>query len=620
MQKRILFKIILFAAIGLVLVTLISYALQKRTAEDSQDATAQALFTQIQGKINENDANIEELKASLNQEYLQKSHAFAYMVKLDPTLLNDNERLLYIQSMLGVDELHVTDDKGVLLWGTIPGYIGFDFTTSEQAGAFLPILSDPTYELAQEPTPNGAEGKMFQYVGVSREDSTGIVQVGITPERLNEQLAKNSVDKVINGYSYGSTGFVFALGSADGLIKAFTTADAMGKTPGDIGLIIAGDSGTTKFNGDKYYYNTFDTGTYTLVAMIPTSELYHSCNLGVIESAIIFALIFAGLVAVISFILKKSIIYSLNRVVATVKEISDGDLDKRVEERHYEEFEILSDGINTMVDTIKARIDETNTLMNSQKQLLNNVANAAGSINSYSLNMNTSAKSISNGASTQAATVEELTAFCDSVLEQVRSNSENARKASELAERSQSRLEEGMNMLGQMNEAMGEMSEASKSIGQVIKNVSEIAFQTNILALNASVEAARAGEHGRGFAVVAGEVRNLASKSSDAAGSTTELIEHTLDTVAKGQKIADDTSKAMSEIFEQTKESTRLIGEISFAAKAQAEAINEIAEGVTQISEVVQNNVIISSDSENIAEKLSVEAAKLDRMVKEGTR
>lgn len=618
MQKRILLKITLFAAIGLFFITLINYALQKKTAESAQDATAAALFAQIENKIAENDANIEDLKKSLNTEYLQKSHAFAYMIKLDPTLLEDSERLLYVQDMLGVDELHVTDDKGLLLWGTIPGYIGFDFTTSEQAGAFLPILDDPTYELAQEPTPNGAEGKMFQYVGVSREDSKGIVQVGIMPERLDEELAKNSVDKVINGYAYGSTGFVFAVGLGDGIIAAFPTEDMMGIALEKSGLVFEGAKGETKYNGQKYYFNTYDTDTYKLIAMLPTDELYNSSNLAVTVSSAIFALIFVALVAVISFILKKSIIQSLNRVVETVKVISDGNLDKRVEERNYEEFEILSDGINTMVDTIKARIDETNSLMGSQKDLLNNVAATADSINRYSMNMTDSAKSISSGASTQAATVEELTAFCDTVLEQVKSNSDNAKKASELADRSQTKLEDGMKMLNEMNAAMEDMSEASRNISQVIKNVSDIAFQTNILALNASVEAARAGAHGRGFAVVAEEVRNLASKSSEAANSTAELIEHTLETVSKGQKIAEDTSKAMSEIFEQTKESTRLIGEISEAAKAQAESINEITQGVTQISEVVQNNVMISTDSENVAEKLSAEASRLDAMVKAG--
>jgi methyl-accepting chemotaxis protein len=83
---------------------------------------------------------------------------------------------------------------------------------------------------------------------------------------------------------------------------------------------------------------------------------------------------------------------------------------------------------------------------------------------------------------------------------------------------------DGEKLAEQTTEAMNEIDEEVNAINEAITIIDQIAFQTNILSLNAAVEAATAGEAGKGFAVVAQEVRNLASRSAEAANEIKELV------------------------------------------------------------------------------------------------
>lgn len=615
MQKIIVRNIAVFSFVGLLLVALVTFSSLSETARLNQDASSEVLLEQVATKLVENEQDIENLKSLLSTEYIEKARAFAHMIKLEPSIIDDKDELIRIMNELGVDELHVTDDKGVLLWGTIDSYIGFDFATSDQASAFMRILDDPSYELAQEPTINGAEGKLFQYVGVARQDKKGIVQVGILPSRLDEALANNSIQNVVKGYKVGTKGFIFAVNNESNTIEAFPDTSYIGKTVSESGLKLNTSDRMTNYAGETYYYNKLDTDGYTLICMMPKSEMYAMRNTSLKLTLTFISIVFVGLVIIIAFIIKQSITNSLNRMVSTVKKIKDGDMKARVNEQKFEEFAILSDGINGMVESIDKKMNETGQLMKAQQALINQVIGSTNAINTYTADMRRNSESISVGATSQAASVEEISRFCDSLLAQVNDNNKNAMEANNIALESQEKLNSGMELIDSMSESMAQMDEASRSIGQIISTVSNIAFQTNILALNASVEAARAGEHGKGFSVVAQEVRNLAGKCSDAAESTKDLIEHTLETVKKGQNLSDEVSESMRQILERTKESTKLISDISKAVAMQVSAVGEMSIGLNQISEVIQKNAVLATEAETTANKLFGEVDRLDRMV-----
>lgn len=227
----------------------------------------------------------------------------------------------------------------------------------------------------------------------------------------------------------------------------------------------------------------------------------------------------------------------------------------------------------------------------------------------------TGSEELSRGATDQASAIEELSASLNDVSSQIYKNAENTNKSKESSKESGNLIEKGSHNMQEVLGAMSEIGDTSSEIAKIIKVVEDIAFQTNILALNAAVEAARAGQAGKGFAVVAEEVRSLASRSAEAAKTTTELIEKTTSAIANGKNIVDLTAKTFEEIRESSYLLERLIDEISCATNDQAESIKQINVGVEQISSVIQNNTITAETSTATSEELLARATTLSNLV-----
>jgi len=197
----------------------------------------------------------------------------------------------------------------------------------------------------------------------------------------------------------------------------------------------------------------------------------------------------------------------------------------------------------------------------------------------------------------------------------VKNNADNAAQANQLASAAREQAERGGSVVGAAVAAMGEINASSKRIADIISVIDEIAFQTNLLALNAAVEAARAGEQGRGFAVVASEVRNLASRSAEAAKEIKTLIQDSVGKVTEGTKLVDESGKALGEIVIRVKKVTDVMAEIASSSREQASGIEQVNKAITMMDDVTQQNAALVEEASAAAQALTEQASNLTQLI-----
>lgn len=277
--------------------------------------------------------------------------------------------------------------------------------------------------------------------------------------------------------------------------------------------------------------------------------------------------------------------------------ISDGDLNIEKVEDYKGDFKAVSDAINHILDSFN--------------NLLRSVSDMAGLVLTESNNVSAGSSSLAQSTTEQAGTIEEINSTIQEIAAMTKANAKDAGNANTLVNNVNVFVKSGKQQMGDMIKAIDNISSSAANILKINKVIEDIAFQTNILALNASVEAARAGQQGKGFAVVAEEVRNLASRSANAAKDTAKLITATIDTVNNGAGIAKDASDSFEKITDGVSNVTELMNKIAQNSNQQADSIAQIDVGINQVSGVVQTNSATAEQEAASSKELNDQADKL---------
>ena len=259
-------------------------------------------------------------------------------------------------------------------------------------------------------------------------------------------------------------------------------------------------------------------------------------------------------------------------------------------------FERLVFGINTLQNSITQMLVENKTngltLDESSNILLVNV------------------DKLNQSSNEAAASLEETAAAIEEITSNIRNNTENISKMALLSNEVTASASQGESLANQTTVSMDEINTQVNAINEAISVIDQIAFQTNILSLNAAVEAATAGEAGKGFAVVAAEVRNLASRSADAAKEIKSIVENATKKANDGKKIAGNMIEGYKQLNGNITHTINLIQDIQNASKEQLLGIEQINDAVNQLDQQTQQNAAVASQTHDVA-VLTDQIAKL---------
>ncbi len=273
--ERLLIFLRLMGIISIVILIMLAvfYMILSRNKEEQAFQTSDLLIDQIKNVILANERKERSLTESLKENYIAKAKAVAYIVDNIPETEYDVEELTRVANLMSIDEIHLFTADGEIYSGTVPKYYGFTFDSGEQMAYFKPMLTDKALSMCQDVTPNTAESKPMMYAICWNDGGTRIIQVGIEPKRLIEELQSNEISQVVaNIPAYEGVNILVFQKETDEIVGA-TETEHIGCSLSDIGLTAetgqSSETAVVHFNGridDRYYYCSMqDLDKYTII-------------------------------------------------------------------------------------------------------------------------------------------------------------------------------------------------------------------------------------------------------------------------------------------------------------------------------------------------------------------
>ena len=270
---------------------------------------------------------------------------------------------------------------------------------------------------------------------------------------------------------------------------------------------------------------------------------------------------------------------------------------------------------NDLEGIIKELEQDINVLRDVITNMLVENKNIGLTLSQNAMTLSTNMQNIAHAANSQAASLEETAASLEEITSNITNNTQTTSKMASYGEKVKESIKVGQELANKTVASMEEINKQALAINEAISVIDQIAFQTNILSLNAAVEAATAGEAGKGFAVVAGEVRNLATRSADAANEIKKIVEAATLKAKNGKTITSNMIEGFNELKENIDTTIKLIEDVATASKEQQQAMSQINDTVNSLDQATQKNAILATTINDMATKTSQLAVSLDETI-----
>lgn len=233
MKKR---KIVTLSIVIIVIALLLEASILKYVNDRNAYRTSKVLIDRVITVLNKNDKSKNELIESLKDDCIVRAKAVTYIIDANPEIECDVDELQEIAKLMAIDEIHLFDEHGYIYSGSVPKYFGYNFYSGEQIGYFKPMLKDKSLTMCQEVALNTSEAKEMMYAITWNEDGTKMIQVGIEPKKLLDEIEQNSIPNVVARMPvYKGMGIVVADVDTQ-TIEGATDSSKIGKKLVEIGI------------------------------------------------------------------------------------------------------------------------------------------------------------------------------------------------------------------------------------------------------------------------------------------------------------------------------------------------------------------------------------------------
>ncbi len=332
----------------------------------SQQRAEQLMATRLRDMLELVDytaGSMQRLRRNNNEMALARARALAEIVRLNPATLTDQEVLQGLCNDLGAEQVAITDAQGIILAAVPAGYQGYDLSADKDAAPFLPCIDTPGYEHVQrEEEQLKATG--LQYVGVHRQDAPGLIRIGFRPHYEQRAREATAYGRLAANHSLGTSGRIIAFRGGAPLNREALpgpAADFLAQPPGKLER--------HHFNGEEHFVYALEKNDFRLVGVVPLREFYPVGARHLRSRLLINSLVLLAFFALVSFLLQHLVINRLSSINETLRRITEGDTEARVNVSSSPEFIRLSTGINAMLDSIKVMNDQSRERLKKDLEL-----------------------------------------------------------------------------------------------------------------------------------------------------------------------------------------------------------------------------------------------------------